>query len=414
MMLAEEPVVRLPQAWLLLFILLPGQAHAGDAIDRLLGDGKVRLDLRYRYESVEQEDKPLTAAANTLRLRLNLASGSFHGISGLLEFDHIESLGTERFDDTRNGHVDYPVVADPEGSDFNQVWLQVAGGKETILRLGRQRINLDNERYIGASGWRQNEQTYDALRLETKALPGATLNYAFIDRVQRVFGPDSGSPPATLDGDSHLLNLKLTSLPLGALSAYGYHLDFDNAPQLSSDTLGLGFDGKRKFGSDWTLAWALEYARQQEAGDNATDIDAHHSLVEVRMQNSAVTFIAGHEVLSGERSVTPAAANAAFQTPLATLHKWQGWADKFLTTPPAGVEDSYLGFDTRVADWKVQAAWHRFSADATGVRYGTELDLQVSRQFAGRYDLLVKYSDYAADGLFTDTQKFWVQLGAAF
>ncbi len=406
--------MRLPRSWWLPFVLLPGQVQAGEAIDRLLGDGEASLDLRYRYESVEQEDKPLTAAANTLRLRLGLASGSFHGLSGLVEFDHVESLGSERFDDTRNGNTDYPVVADPEGSDFNQAWLQYASGKETILRLGRQRINLDNERYIAASGWRQNEQTYDALRVETKALPGANLNYAFIDRVQRIFGPDSGTPPATLDSQSHLLNLKLTSLPLGALSAYGYHLDFDDAPQLSSDTLGLSFDGKWRLGSDWTLGWTLEYARQRETGDNATDIDAHHSLVEVRLQNPAITFTAGREILSGERSDSPLAANAAFQTPLATLHKWQGWADKFLTTPPAGIEDSYLGFNTRLATWKVQATWHRFSADATGIEYGTEIDLQVSRQFAGRYDLLVKYADYAAHGLFTDTQKFWVQLGAAF
>lgn len=406
--------MRLPPSWLLPLILLPAQAQAGESIDRWFRDGKARLDLRYRYESVDQEDKPLSAAANTLRLRLNLASGSRHGVSGLLEFDHIESLGAERFDDTRNGRADYPLVADPEGSDFNQAWLQYAGGRETILRLGRQRINLDNERYIGASGWRQNEQTHDALRLETKVLPGATLNYAFIDRVQRIFGPESGTPPATLEGDSHLLNLKLTSLPLGALSAYSYHLDFDEAPQLSSDTLGLGFDGKWKLGSDWTLAWTIEYARQREAGDNATDIDAHHSLIEVRVQNPKVAFIAGHEILSGERGDAPPAANAAFQTPLATLHRWQGWADKFLTTPPAGIEDSYLGFDSRLAAWKVQGVWHHFSADATGIEYGTEIDLQVSRQFAGRYELLVKYADYAADERFTDTRKFWIQLGATF
>jgi len=397
----------------LLFVLLAAQAQAGDAIDRLFGDGKLSLDLRYRYERVEQADKPLTAAANTLRLRFGLASGSYRGFSALAEFDHLESLGAEHYDDTRNGRIDYPVVADPEGGDFNQAWLQYAAGKETILRFGRQRINLDNERYIAASGWRQNEQTYDAIRVETKTVPGVTLNYAFIDRVQRVFGPESGSPPATLAGDIHVLNLKLTSMPMAAVSAFGYHLDFADAPQLSSDTLGLGVDGKWKAAPDWTVAWSLEYAAQREAGSNTTDIDAHHLLVEARLQNAAVAFVLGHEILSGEAGGV-ASPNAAFQTPLATLHKWQGWADKFLTTPPAGIEDSYLGFETRLADWKLQAAWHEFAADATRLEYGSELDLQVSRRFADRYDLLLKYADYHADGLFTDTRRFWVQLGAAF
>ena len=31
----------------------------------------------------------------------------------------------------------------------------------------------------------------------------------------------------------------------------------------------------------------------------------------------------------------------SFQTLLATLHKFQGWADKFLTTPPNGIRDLY-------------------------------------------------------------------------
>ena len=232
------------------FLLLPlvalGAAPAaGEGLETLVSDGKAALDLRYRYESVEQDDKPSTAGANTLRLRLNLATGVVNGFSAFTEFDHVQVIGGEHHDDTRNGLVNYPVVADPEGTDLNQAWLQYAGPKGTILRLGRQRIALDGERFIGAVGWRQNEQTYDAFRIETKAVPGAALNYAYVDQVQRVFGPDSGTPPASLEGSSHLLNAKFTSLPVGAITVYGYHLDFDDAPQLSSDTLGARYDGTR-------------------------------------------------------------------------------------------------------------------------------------------------------------------------
>jgi hypothetical protein len=106
--------------------------------------------------------------------------------------------------------------------------------------------------------------------------------------------------------------------------------------------------------------------------------------------------------------------NPAFQTPLATLHKWQGWADKFLTTPSAGIEDSYLGLNGSFAGFNGQAVWHDFKAEATSLDYGTELDLSVSRKFAKRYEVLVKYADYSADGLFTDTRKFWLRFGAAF
>jgi hypothetical protein len=389
-------------------------AAAAEGLATLVEDGKAGLDLRYRYESVKQDDKPLTAGANTLRLRLNLATGSVNGFSALAEFDHVQAIGGEHHDDTRNGLVSYPVVADPEGTDLNQAYIQYAAAGNTTVRLGRQRIVLDNERFVGAVGWRQNEQTFDAFRLETKAIPGATLNYAFIDRVQRVFGPDSGSPPAYLDGESHALTLKLTKLPVGAVSVYGFHLDFDNAPQLSSTTFGARYDGTRAVGGTWTFGWALEYARQEDAGANAARIDAHYDLVELALKTSSAGFTAGREVLSGESGTFTATTNPAFQTPLATLHKWQGWADKFLTTPSAGIEDLYFGANLKFRGWTGQAVWHDFSAEATGADYGSELDLSVSRKFAERYELLVKYADYSADGLFTDTEKFWLQLAASF
>ena len=399
---------------MLLSLMLVARAASGAGLDTLVSDGKAGLDLRYRYESVEQSDRPATAEANTLRLRLNLASGAVGGFSGFAEFDHVQVVGDEHYDSTRNGLTRYPVVADPEGTDLNQAYLQYAGPAGTTLRLGRQRIRLDGERFIGPVGWRQNEQTYDAFSVETKALPGATVTYAYLDEVRRVFGPDSGAPPATFDSASHLLNLKFGKLPVGALTFYGYFLDFDDAPQLSSDTYGARYDGSHALGERLKFSLALEYARQRDAGDNQARIDAAYSLIELGLKGSAAGVVVGREVLSGERGIFTATTNPAFQTPLATLHKWQGWADKFLTTPGAGIEDAYIGLNGSIAGFNGQAVWHDFKAEATSLDYGTELDLSVSRKFAKRYELLIKYADYSADGLFTDTRKFWLQFGATF
>ncbi len=399
---------------LLLSLLFAAHAAAGEGLDTLVTGGKAGLDLRYRYESVEQTDKPSTAGANTLRLRLNLESGSVNGFSGFAEFDHLQVIGGEHYDSTRNGLTNYPVVADPEGTDLNQAYLQYAGQAGTTLRLGRQRIRLDGERFIGSVGWRQNEQTFDAFSLETKALPGVTATYAYIEEVRRVFGPDSGLPAETFDSDSHVLNLKLTKLPAGTLTFYGYFLDFDDAPQLSANTYGARYDASHALGEKMKFGWALEYAQQRHAGDNLASIDAHYSLIELSLKGSAVGAVAGWEVLSGESGTFTATTNPAFQTPLATLHKWQGWADKFLTTPSAGIEDTYVGINGGFAGFNGQAVWHDFKAEAVSRDYGTELDLSVSRKFAKRYEVLVKYADYSEDGLFTDTRKFWLQFGAVF
>ena len=306
---------------------------SGEGLDALVSGGQAKLELRYRFEGVEQDDKPATADANTLRLRLNLASGTVNGFSGFAEFDHVETIGDPHYNDTRNGLVQYPVVADPQGTDLNQAWVQYAGAKGTLVRVGRQRLAFDNERFVSFVGWRQNEQTFDSLRLETKALPGAVINYDYIDQVNRVFGPDTGLPPAILTSDSHLLNVKLTSLPVGALALYAHVLDFGNAPQLSSDTFGARYDGDHAISEKLKFSWALEYAVQEDAGGNAAAIDASYDLIELRLQAPHAGATAGREVLSGESGVFTATTNPAFQTPLATPHKFQGWADKFVTTP---------------------------------------------------------------------------------
>ncbi|HEU4517158.1 MAG TPA: alginate export family protein [Steroidobacteraceae bacterium] len=402
------------KTWVLLLASLAAPTSAADDAADFLREGKASLDLRYRFENVEQDDKPESADANTLRIRLDLASGEIAGFSGLLGVDHVETIGTATYDDTRNARVEYPVIADPQGTDLNQAWLRYRGAKDTVLKLGRQKISIGNERFVGPVGWRQNEQSFDAVSLATHAVPGASVTYAWVDRVLRVFGPDEGAPPAELSSDSHLLDVRTTSLPLGVLAVYGYHLDFRNAPQLSADTLGLRYDGERDLPDGFRLGWAIEYARQREAGDNAADIDAHYQLVELKLAFPVTGVTVGREVLSGERGTFEAATNPAFQTPLATLHPFQGWADKFTTTPPAGVEDVYLGVSTKLAGWKGQALWHDFKAEATDAQYGSELDLVVSRRFRDRYELLAKYAYYRADELFADTRKFWLQLSATF
>jgi hypothetical protein len=397
-----------------LALLLAAAPAAAEETGGFIRGGDAALDLRYRFETVEQDDRPSTAEANTLRIRGRLESGIAYGFKALVELDHLESIGSTRYDDTRNGLVNYPVIADPQGTDFNQYWLQWRGVRDTGVRAGRQRITFGNERFVGAVGWRQNEQTFDALRLDTKAIPGAVANYVYVDRVQRVFGPDSGVPPATLSSDSHLLDVRTTSLPAGTLVLHAELLDFENAPQLSLDTAGLRYEGERPVLGEWKGGWALEYALQRDAGANAAEVDAYYGLAELRLQSAKLGFTAGYEVLSGERGTFTATTNPAFQTPLATLHAFQGWADKFLTTPSAGIEDLWLGVNGTLAGWNLKLVWHDFGAEATGADYGSEWDTSVSRKFAKRYELLVKYADYSADELLTDTRKVWVQVAAGF
>ena len=163
------------------------------------------------------------------------------------------------------------------------------------------------------------------------------MTYAFVDRVHRIYGPDEGTPPAELDSDSHLLDARITSLLLGALAVYGYHLDFRNAPQLSADTFGPRYEGEHPLKHGWKVGWALEYAEQQRCRRKRRRRRRALPACRAELLFPAAGFTPGCELLSGQRGSFKATANPAFQTPLATLHPFQGWADKFTTTPPAGI-----------------------------------------------------------------------------
>ncbi|MCC7197916.1 MAG: alginate export family protein, partial [Gammaproteobacteria bacterium] len=309
---------------------------------KFFSDGKAGFDLRYRFETVDQDGILEEAEASTLRMRMTLSSGVVAGFSGVAEVDDVETVFSDDYNSTRNGKTQYPQVADPTGFDLNQLYVQYAGLPKTVVRLGRQRIKLDNERFIGGVAWRQNEQTFDAFLVENKGLSKTTLTYGYIDEVRRIFGPDDGSPPASLDAAAHVLNARVAGLPIGNFTAYDYYLDIETQPQLASNTVGMRLDGSRKITPTASFTYALEYARQTDVGDNPAQIDAYYSLLEIGAKVGAVGVNAGYEVLSGEAGTYSATLNPAFQTPLATLHKFQGWADKFLTTPSAGIRDYYL------------------------------------------------------------------------
>ena len=372
--------------------------------------GKAQFALRLRIEDVEDDALARSAIADTFRARLGYETRSWRGISALIEVDHLGALGGQTYNSTRNGRTDRPVVSDPPATDLNQAVLKLTGAKND-LALGRQRLVLDNQRFIGGVAWRQNEQTFDALVLRSRRLPGTSLTYSYIANVNRVFGPDAGSPPADLRSKSHVLHAAWDFKDKGKLSAFGHWLDFDNAPALSHQNLDVLWSGRRALGkSGWALPWSLSYAHQSDFGDNAVDYAANYYQLETGVARDTLALRVGIEVLGGDRS----RPERRFQTPLATLHTFQGWADKFLATPPQGVRDAYIAMTLRRAGFEGQIAWHDFRAEAVSRHYGDEWNASISRKFFGNTDVLLKAAHYNADGFAADATKLWLQLNTEF
>lgn len=393
------------------FGVASGPAVAQESAGEALLGGKPIIDLRLRYEHVEQDGVANNANAYTARARLGYETGSFYGISALTDFDLITHAGPEDYNDTINGRTAYPVVADADTAELNRLQIAYTGFPDTTVTLGRQRIILGNARFVGNVGWRQNEQTFDALRVVNASIKDLTLGYTYVNRVNRIFGEDS--PAGRFRGDTHLFNADYSGFGGVTLGAYTYLVDLNEAPVLSTQTYGLRLAAPVDLAENTKLTFTGEYARQSEYEGNPRSIDLDYHLVEAALIHAPFGLTAGYEVLDGD-------GTTGFSTPLATLHAFNGWADTFLTTPATGLEDIYLG-----ASYTVDAipavkklvlgiTWHDFSAENGGADFGNELDMVANLVLTGNLSLNLKFASFDGAGGFASRDKTWVSLNYAY
>lgn len=218
---------------------------------------------------------------------------------------------------------------------------------------------------------------------------------------------------------SPVVNLSYAFKDVGKLTGYGYLLDYDDAYNSgsyinSTETYGLRFNGSTLVADNLKVLYNVEYAYQSDYGDNPADYSAdyYHFVGGLQVPNTGSLFTNitgkfGYELLGSDDGVS-------FKTPLGTNHAFNGWVDKFLTTPADGIQDTYGVLSTAISGVNVKLVYHDFQADEGGADYGTEFDAMVSKKFYGHYTLLAAYGNYDADDLKTDTEKFWIQLAVAF
>jgi len=382
--------------------------------DELKGDwGQITFNLRYRFEHVDQ-DGIETANGDPIRLRLGYMTPEFSGFQAFAEFEGNTPVFADDYNDKTNGKTDYAVIADPSEGELNQAWLSFDTISDTVIKAGRQRILLDNQRFVGAVGWRQMEQTFDAAKLINVSVDNFTANATYIWNVRTILSKNvnMGSP---------LVNLKYSFQGVGTVTGYGYWLDYsdpdDSGPfayAFSTQTLGLRFNGKTAMNNNLKLLYTAEYATQSDFQDNPENYtaDYYHFMGGLTIPNtgSILTNITGkiaYEVLGSDK-------NVSFKTPLGTNHGFNGWADLFLTAPGGGLRDTYGVLSSSVAGVKVDLIYHDFQADTGGSDYGTEFDAMLTKKIGTHYTVQAVYANYNADKYKTDTEKLWLQVTIAF
>lgn len=426
----------------IIFCMQTSTTIADDHLDeftKALTGGKVKANVRYRYEGVDDDSNTLDKAkASTIRTRLGYETGSFHGFSVFAEMEDIREVGDKKYSDgpgpMDEEDMEYDSVADPEETELNQAYIQFSNAYEDtslLIRHGRQRQKWDNDRFIGNVGWRQNEQTYDATHIQVESKKyGLRAMYSHQTNVNRIFGDQAGTA-----GDFNVtndnFNINFSGLKYLDATAYYYLWEGDETVnQLfgnldSSKTLGLRLKGKVPVSDSVTLLATGEYASQDDYEDAPSRSAVDYTLLEggvsfkTGIANLApITIKAGMETLEGDID-----DGVSFVTPFATLHAFQGWADVFLLSgingvyggQTAGIEDTYFSIGTKFFGTKLLAVHHSYEPDdsaSTFGDYGTELNLLAAKKFAKHYTVGLKYADFnekddyrGGDG---DVTKFWL------
>lgn len=395
----------------LLFTCTVAQAHW---LQDAFKNGTPWVQLRLRHERADIDNDLRDANATTLKTVLGYKTGEVHDWQALLEFENVSALGPHRFDSSRGTSPAqagvFDIIADPKGTEVNQAYLRYLGLNKTDLKLGRQRILINNQRFVGGVAFRQNEQTFDAFDVSMTPVPDLKLHYAFVFRVNRIFGASAISGSSAYTADSHFFDAHYQLAPVGHISPYAFFISNKN----SSSTAAPSYTSNRTYGIRLTndlpvrgmhVLYVAEYAHQSDAFNNPDTYseDYYHFVLGARC--AYVTGKLGYEVLGGD-------GEHAFQTPYATLHKFNGWADMFLSTPSDGLQDMYAVLSAKLPflmGAKADVIYHHFEADHGSDSFGNEIDLSLAKQFLKHYTLSVQYADFnSSNGSYRDTRKLWL------
>lgn len=393
----------------------PVETFFNTKIPDAFAKGRFSLNARLRYESVDQEGGTPSAHAETLRTRFGFTTAPVYGFQAMIEAENITAANKDTYAPGPGSPVQRDIIADPTGTQMNQAWLAYSNTNwMSSVKGGRQMIVLDNSRFIGNVGWRQNMQTFDAAGAKVSPLAGLDLSYNYVWKVHRIFGDDSSLAPSTSDfkSASHLLNAAYTIAPLAKVVGYTYLLDLENESGGSTinscATYGGYLTGTWTFDKEQkgTVGYRGEYAYQTDYADSPVSYDAEYYLAELKTTYNRFNLGAGYEVLGSDNG-------QGFRTPLATLHAFNGWADVFLNTPAAGLQDFYVMTGVNLpGSIPLNFVYHKFDADTGGADFGQEYDVVASRKFGKNWTVLVKYAKYEGkDAPYAfDKEVFWAEV----
>ena len=414
---------------------------AEDILNKPVKEVKPYFQIRPRYEYVHTSNSPAIKDGKALTTRIKVGvklNGLFQvdGLNAVLEGVDVEAL-IDDYDKSGNhndtiGKNNYETVLDPDNARLTQAYVSYTINKTTFF-FGRKYIAIDDHRFIGTVNWRQMPQSFGVVGIKDNTIKGLNILLAGIYERKGII--DALNTDWKSDKMPIIVDISYKIIPAVRVKAFSYLLtDIHN-------TYGIKADGKVDLGNGLKFSYLGEYAIQRDPYkkyrlQRKPDIKTNYYRVKgdlsYKIENIG-TFIGGVEyTYFGDRNNK----NRGFSTPLATLHKFEGWSDVLLRGAANGFDyglkeaNIFLGY-IHPTFGKFIISYLNFQSDknpngnggVNGDNIGSEWDFAYSKKFGKHLSLLLKGAVYnGEDGYISngtaygknDTTKYWVQLNFAY
>jgi hypothetical protein len=362
--------------------------------------GRPIFEVRARYEEVDQVGIARKAQSLSVRTRAGWETAEWNGLKGVIEFEDVRAVGGELYNvavpgvagGSLNGKTQYPLINDPEVTEVNRAQITWTPSALASFTVGRQRLQIEDQRFIGSVSWRQDEQTFDAA-VANLAYGRWKATYAYVGGVNRVLGQ-----ARDWDSDSHVGTLTYSWAEPLRVQGFAYLLDFKNAAASSTATYGVKASGKTWVGL-FQVAYNGTWAHEKDYGHNTTNFSLDYWSADVAGTFDIWNLKASYEVMEGN-------GVQGFITPLGTTHLFQGWADAFAAnggnkTFVDGIKDANLQLtvqprwrSTYLFNLAFIGRYHDFDAERGGHNLGHEWNVQGTAAITANFSAAIKYARF--------------------
>lgn len=376
-------------------------------------NGKVQLNMRYRYEFVDQKYLD-NANASTLRTAISYQTDQSYNANAFIEIEDVSELGPRRYNDGVNGYGNFAAVKDPKGTEINQLYVSYPAPFSSKIKIGRQELTVNTRRFFGNSPWRNNHRSMDGVMISNNYFNDLDLTYAFIRRVNTTLGKKS--PVGVYNNTNiNLFNANYAGIKNFKIILYGFLVDikdptetigiFAKNSSASNKTFGGRVEYDQVINHHLAIATNLEYANQSSYAGNPVNYNVNYLLIEPSITYKKLTLKFSYEELGSD-------GNISIVNVLGNKHGFNGFADKFTNIPINGLKDfsGLISYQYQFANQYLQNissffGYHQFYSDKKSVNYGSEYDFVINNNLNKNYSIGLKVAYYDAQNFGVNTTK---------